>query len=266
MPTESAERPVICGSQQTRAVDARIAELAGRQYGVVSRGQLVGLGVGRRAAEWRVGAGRLYRLHAGVYAVGHRAIPKEGRWLAAVLASGEDAVLSHHAAAALWGMRRYEGGTIDVTTPRKWRSAAGIRRHCSHLLADEVTMIGRIPVTGVSRTILDLAANSHAQVSESALRQAEYLRLHDSLSLPCLLDRHPGRRGVRAVRLAKCNRGARRLAGARYPQGLPRRPCPRPAIAGSGLQRHQDHLGPVGRRTGSPHDGPEDDRRQRLER
>src|SRR6476469_5038748 len=119
MPAESAESPVMRGSQQTRAADARVAELAGRQYGVVSRGQLEGLGVGRRGVEWRVGAGRLHRLHPGVYAVGHRAIQREGRWLAAVLASGADAVLSHHAAAALWGMRPNAREEIDITTPRK---------------------------------------------------------------------------------------------------------------------------------------------------
>lgn len=198
---ESAESPVLCGSQQTH-VDALVAELAGRQYGVVSRGQLEGLGVGRRAVEWRIGAGRLHRLHPGVYAVGHSLIPKEGRWLAAVLASGTDAVLSHQAAAALWGMRPYVAGAIDITTPRKWRSAEGIRRHCSHLRPDEVMTVGGIRVTGVSRTILDLAGSSSAHTAESALREAEYLRLFDSLSLPVLLDRYPGRRGVRAIRLA----------------------------------------------------------------
>jgi hypothetical protein len=145
-------------------------------------------------------------VYPGVYAVGHRVIPKEGRWLAAVFASGMDAALSHHAAAALWGIRPYGGGAIDVTTPRKWRSREGIRRHCSHLLADEVTSVGGIPVTGVSRTILDLAASSPPPVVEIALREAEYLRLSDSISLPCLLERYPGRRGVRAVRaaLARC--------------------------------------------------------------
>jgi very-short-patch-repair endonuclease len=103
-------------------------------------------------------------------------------------------------------MRRYDGGAIDVTTPRKWRSAKGIRRHCSRLLVDEVTTVDGIAVTGVSRTILDLAANAPAHVVEIALREAEYIRLDDSLSLPRLLDRYPGRRGVRAVRvaLARC--------------------------------------------------------------
>ncbi len=169
---------------------------------MVSRGQLEGVGMGRRAVEWRVGAGRLHRLHPGVYAVGHHVTPKEGRWLAAVFASGLDAALSHRAAAALWGVRPYTAGAVDITTPRKWRSAEGIRRHFSRLRSDEVTTVGGIRVTGVSRTILDLAGDSSAYVVESALREAEYLRLYDTLSLPILLDRYPGRRGVRAIRLA----------------------------------------------------------------
>lgn len=127
---------------------------------------------------------------------------RERGWLAAVLASGVGAVLSHRAAAALWGIRPYERGAIDVTTPRKWRSAEKIRRHCSYLRSDEVTKVGGIPVAGVPRTILDLAGSSSAHTTENALREAEYLRLHDALSLPMLLDRYPGRRGARTVRLA----------------------------------------------------------------
>ena len=201
MPAESAVSRQMDGSRQTRPLDVRIAELAGGQHGVLSRRQLEDLGLGLDGIERRVSRGRLHRLHSGVYTVGHHVVPKGGRWLAAVLASGTDAILSHQAAAALWGMRSYVTGAIDVTTPRKWRSAEGIRRHCSHLRSDEVTRLDGIPITGVSRTILDLAGSSSAHTVESALREAEYLRLFDSLSLPVLLDRYPGRRGVRAIRL-----------------------------------------------------------------
>ena len=120
--------------------------------------------------------------------------------MAAVLACPPGAVLSHHSAAALWGIREPTGRAIEVTTPAKSRSRAGIHRHFATLPPDEVTTHLGIPVTTVPRTIFDLAAVSSVDVVEHALRQSEYLRLHDRLSLPDLLGRYPGRRGCRAVR------------------------------------------------------------------
>src|SRR4030088_860250 len=96
--------PTIDDQTQPR-VDAEVAALAERQHGVVARAQLDALGVGRGAVEHRLEEGRLHGLHRGVYAVGHRVIPREGHWMAAVLAMGSEAVLSHRSAAALWGMR-----------------------------------------------------------------------------------------------------------------------------------------------------------------
>jgi very-short-patch-repair endonuclease len=121
--------------------------------------------------------------------------------MAAVLAAGPSAVLSHHSAAALWGIRESRRGPIDVTSPSKTKSHGSIRRHEGRLPADEVTVHVGIPVTIVPRTIFDLSA-SIPQAVEPALRQAEYLRLYDSLSLPDLLERYPGHRGSRAVRAA----------------------------------------------------------------
>jgi very-short-patch-repair endonuclease len=244
---ESAASRHIDGPQQTRPLDARIADLAGRQYGVVSRGQLEGMGLGLDGIERRVRRGRLHRLHSGVYAVGHRTLPRRASWLAAVFASGESASLSHRSAAALWGIRPLGSGPIHVTTPRKWRSTASIRRHCSHLPIDEVTSVDGIPVTTVTRTILDFSGESPAHLTESALREAEYLRLHDSLSLHCLLDRYPGRRGVRAVRLglARCAESPGRTRSRleeRFLSFLDRYRLPRPRLnvwIEAGGERHQ---------------------------
>jgi very-short-patch-repair endonuclease len=186
--------------EQTRGLDARIAELAERQHGVVARRQLEALGVGREAIELRLRAGRLLRLHRGVYAVGRRTHSQEERWMAAVLACGRGAVLSHRSAAALWGIRGRSHRAIEVTTPRKSRSRDGVHRHFAVLPADEVMVERGIPVTTVPRTIFDLAAVAPADTVEHALRQAEYLRLHDRLSLPHLLERYPGRRGGPVVR------------------------------------------------------------------
>jgi very-short-patch-repair endonuclease len=188
------------GLEQTRVLDARIGELAERQHGVVARRQLLALGVGEEAIEVRLRTGRLHRLHRGVYAVGHRVLSREARCLAAVLACGPGAVLSHRSAAALWGMRDPGSRAIEVTTPRKSRSHAAIQRHFAVLPADEVTTERGIPVTTVPRTLFDLAATSSADVVEHALRESEYLRLYDRLSLPDLLERYPGRRGCRIIR------------------------------------------------------------------
>jgi very-short-patch-repair endonuclease len=147
-------------------------------------------------------AGRLHRLHPGVYAVGHRLIPKEGWWMAAVLASGPDAVLSHHSAAALWGLRSYSERVVEVTLPCKSTSSKQIRRHHSSLPADETTVKEGIPVTSVPRTILDLAATEPTDVVENLLREQEHRRLWDRLSLPDLIERYPGKRGIRKVRAA----------------------------------------------------------------
>ncbi len=187
--------------EQTRGRDGGIAELADGQYGVVGRTQLLAIGLSRDEIVGRVRAGRLHRLHPGVYAVGHRVLSREARWMAAVLACGPGAVLSHRSAAALWGIRDH-GGVIDVTSPSKTRSRGAIRRHCARLPPDELTVEDGISATTVPRTIFDLAATSRPEAVESALRQAEYLRLYDSLSLGDLVERYPGHRGNRAARAA----------------------------------------------------------------
>ncbi len=120
--------------------------------------------------------------------------------MAAVLTSGPGAVLSHRSAAALWRMRDPGSHAIEVTTPKKSRSRGAIQRHFAVLPADEMTTERGIPVTIVPRTLFDLAATSSADVVEHALRESEYLRLHDRLSLPDLLDRYRGRRGCRIIR------------------------------------------------------------------
>jgi very-short-patch-repair endonuclease len=186
--------------EQTRAFDERIAELAEGQHGVVARRQLLGLGLGREAIAVRLRTGRLHPLHRGVYAVGHLVISQEARWMAAVLACGPGAVLSHRSAAALWGMRGASRRAIDVTTGSKSRSRGGICRHYAVLPPDEVAVERGIPVTTVPRTLFDFAAVASADAVEHALRESEYRRLYDRLALPDLLDRYPRRRGARVVR------------------------------------------------------------------
>ena len=97
--------------------DAAIAQLAFEQHGIVTFDQLRDAGLGVGAINLRVRNGRLHRLHRGVFAVGHPRISQEGRWLAAVLALGEGAVLSHVSAAALWGIRHSSSAYVHVAVP-----------------------------------------------------------------------------------------------------------------------------------------------------
>ena len=90
-----------------------MAARAAQQHGVVSRRQLTELGLGRHAIGRLQTRGRLHVIHRGVYAVGHRKLTRSGVWVAAVLAAGDDAVLSHRSAAALWGIRESARATIE---------------------------------------------------------------------------------------------------------------------------------------------------------
>jgi len=140
-------RPVIGSEREPRSPDAEIARHAARQHGVVARRQLVELGIGNRAIDHRVARGRLHVLHRGVFAVGHRVLSSEAAWMAAVLAGGDAAVLSHQSAAALWGVRQSRSGRVPVTAPRHRRSRGRIALHQGQLPEDEVTTHRGIPVT-----------------------------------------------------------------------------------------------------------------------
>lgn len=179
-----------------QTVDRALAEIAKGQHGVVARSQVTGLGVAGNTVDRWIRSGRLHRLHSGVYAVGHTAISRQGRWMAAVLASGDGAVLSHRSATALWGIWGSGTGEIHVTTPRKSRSQRPIRRHCSAIPDDEREVVDGIPVTSTARAILDLAGEGGEAAAEAALRESEYLGIYSRAPLPTLLERyprHPGR-------------------------------------------------------------------------
>src|SRR5215213_7525729 len=193
-----------------RDADRELAALAGRQHGVVSSAQLLRLGLTGDHVDLRRRRGRLHSLHRGVFAVGHMAVTKEGRWMAAVLAGGADALLSHAAAAALWRLRERVPAIADVTVARTRRPRRGIQFHRARVPHDERTTLHGIPVTSMPRTILDLAAVLEARPLERAINEADYLRLTDALSLHDLIARYPRRRGTPRLRQAL----ARRAAGA----------------------------------------------------
>jgi hypothetical protein len=177
--------------------DSRVARIAARQHGVITRTQLRELGLSDDAIGRRVAAGHLHRIYQGVYAVGHPRLTTKGRFLAAVVACGEQAVLSHTSAAILWGLLPERGPRIDVTVP----SGGGRRRrgtvivHRSPLPTDEVTARDAIPVTTAGRTLVDLADILTGRRLERALDEAAFLRL----DLTGLRPRR-GRRGFGTLR------------------------------------------------------------------
>jgi predicted transcriptional regulator of viral defense system len=187
------------GESRSRRLEAALAELAGRQHGVVAREQLRGLGLSLDAIDRRVQGGRLHVLHRGVYAVGHRAVTRDGHRLAAVLAGGRGAVLSHRSAAALWGIRETARRDVEITAPRGCRRP-GIEGHDIRLAPDEVTVRRNIPVTTPARTLLDLAATLNEHQLARAAERAESLRLTSPTSLEALAARYPRRPGVPAIR------------------------------------------------------------------
>ena len=182
-------------SRAQAGVDHRIAALAARQYGVLTRSQLVGAGLERGAIAHRLATGRLHRLHPGVYAVGHSAPRRETRWLAAVLACGPGAVLSHRSAAALWRIREGEGARPDVTVAtRNGRRPPGVVLHRSQLADRDRSHHEGIPVTSPARTLVDLAHKIDDDDLVRALRETQFLRRFDLVAMREVLARRPCRR------------------------------------------------------------------------
>jgi len=170
--------------------------LAGRQHGVVSRAQLVELGLGRHGIARRLESKRLHRLHAGVYAVGHRALTVRSRYLAGVFACGPQALLSHRSAAALWRFMGSSAVAIEVTAPRGIKAKPDILVHRTRLIhAEDRTTIDGIPTTGMARTLVDLADVLDERRLAAAINEAEVLRVLDMTALEATLGRLPGRKG-----------------------------------------------------------------------
>jgi very-short-patch-repair endonuclease len=176
--------------------DARLAEFANSQHGLVTTKQLMAAGIGRAAISERTRSGRLHRIHRGVYAVGHRGLSLHGRFMAAVLACGERAVLSHGSAAVLWDLLKPLDGPIHVsvtsTSGRSRRSGVHLHR-CPSLSAPVepspspsylqreggrgrrllTTYRHNIPVTTIQRTIDDIEGVLPPHPVRRAKRQAE---------------------------------------------------------------------------------------------
>jgi very-short-patch-repair endonuclease len=170
--------------------------LAARQHGVVSRAQLLAVGLTPRAIHARVTRGRLVRLHRGVYAVGHTALTSHSRDMAAVLACGPAALRSHRSAAHAWLILRSSSARIEVTADRGCKPKPGITIHRSRLThPDDRALVNGIPTTSVARTIVDLADVLGDRRFGDAVNESEVLRLFDRDEVDKTLERLPGRKG-----------------------------------------------------------------------
>jgi Protein of unknown function (DUF559) len=178
----------------------RVAATAENQHGVIAYRQLIGLGFSPQWVQRQLAAARLHRIHQGVYAVGHGRLTIRGRWMAAVLALGHHAVLSHISAAALWNLLAVPSSAIEVLVetcgPRRRK---GIKVHETlHLPARDRTTRDGIPVTSLPRTLLDVA-----EVAPNRLRrafdEADRQQLLDMRAVRELCARSHGRRGVKPM-------------------------------------------------------------------
>src|SRR4051812_6839399 len=182
--------------------ESALVDLAERQHGVVALSQLRSLGLSPSAVRSRAGRKRLHRIHRAVYAVGRPGLTKRGRWMAAVLAYGPEAVLSHRDAGALQGLRTDNRSAIDVSVPRpSARPRVGIAVHASATLrSEDVTVHDRIPCTSVARTLVDLGDVVGRREVERAVEQAESLRVFDRIAVDGALARAGPRRGAGVLR------------------------------------------------------------------
>lgn len=184
-------------SRRCSPPDRAIAELARQQYGVVSRRQLFELGLRASEVDYRVAIARLLVVHEGVYAVGHARIGRYGRLMAAPLAFGPGAVLSHRPAAEVHGILPPTSGRPHVSSDaRSLVGRPGIVLHrCRRIDPALKTEVDGIPVTTVPRVLLDLASNRRDDLLvKRAWQQADRLGVLDVQAVVELLDGSPGRR------------------------------------------------------------------------
>ena len=173
---------------------AAVATVAAGQHGLVTIEQLRDCGLGRGAVQHAVRCGRLHRVHMGVYLVGHPAMTDHARWLAAVLACGHGAALSHRSAAAMRRLRSGEGPRVDVTVPaRTGRSRRGVHVHGSSLLPGDVEEVAGIRVTSVARTIADVAHELDEDALRGVVREAQFQGVFNLVATRDAAARRPSR-------------------------------------------------------------------------
>ena len=185
--------------------------LARRQHGVVTQAQLLGLGFSRHAVAHRVSIGRLHPIWRGVYVVGRPTLGPRARWMAAVLACGPAALLSHRSAAALWGLLKlFPRVDVEIVVPhgnRRQRPGITVRQRSGLGPAFSATVDG-IPVTDTVTTLIDLATCLSDGLLIRAVNQADRLELIDAESLRAALEREQSRPGLGRLKSLLDRQGA----------------------------------------------------------
>lgn len=174
--------------------------MAEEQHGVIARRQLLALGFTAKGIEHRLAKRRLHVLWRGVYAVGRPRVTRRGQWMAAVLAGGPHASLSHRSAAALWGIAAFRTPP-EITLPRRDpRRRTGIVIHRRDLSPEETARCRGIPVTSPLCTLVDLASILEPARLEVALNEADRLGLISTEDLRAALGRMGRRPGLGALK------------------------------------------------------------------
>lgn len=194
----------LCRSEPdkgTNRPDVLVARVAGDHNGVISARQLLACGIDRDATKVRADRGHLHLVFHGVYAVGHQALTQTGYFTAAVLACGDGAVLSDHAAAAYHRLLVWDDRDVEVIVPGSaGRKIAGIRPHRRQLDPRDTWTRDNIRVTSPARTILDIAATRPFKPLRRMVRQAQAERRVNVRQLLDVLHRHPRHRGAATLR------------------------------------------------------------------
>jgi hypothetical protein len=193
--------PPVAGRISQPSLLGLVGDLAERQHGVVSRLQLLRIGLSRHMIDRLIARRWLRPVFRGVYAVGHADLTSEGTWMAAVLWGGRAAVLSHRSALMLWKLTPRSSCITEVTVPhgRRPTSQQRVLVHRSTRLAGVTTVRDRLPVTKPARSIVDFADTTDRRGLERVIDEADRLGLVRPPGLQLELDQHPGRRGRRLL-------------------------------------------------------------------
>jgi very-short-patch-repair endonuclease len=177
-----------------------LARMATRAHGIVTRTGLLEAGVTPEQIKSRLRKGSLIAEHRGVYRVGHRAPSAESRYLAAVLACGEGALLSGLAAAHLLGLIKGSTPTAEVTTPTERRVQGVKTRRVRRTDADAGVRCRGVPAAPVARTLVDIAGRLDEESLKRACHEAGVRYRTTPAEVAALLDRRPNSRGARQLR------------------------------------------------------------------